>query len=152
MDGNCLSVSHCGVHPDERIWLEIFLPAFFAARDDLIQNEQSEDLESVSSVLNAMKKQRFPLVLLALAYLLGVVIILAFIWCGGQKRHSRVVNLTDGPNLAYAASLQNHEPEHILPFSINNNRPILPAGLNMIAVQFTYLWVFWGTPLFQQYR
>ena len=88
MDGNCLSVSHCGVHPDERIWLEIFLPAFFAARDDLIQNEQSEDLESVSSVLNAMKKQRFPLVLLALAYLLGVVIILAFIWRKCDLAHS----------------------------------------------------------------
>ena len=35
-------------------------------------------------------------------------------------------------------NLQNHEPDHILPFSVNKNWPILPAGLDMIAVQFTY--------------
>src|SRR5690606_4419897 len=42
-------------------------------------------------------------------------------------------------------NLQNHEPDHILPFSTHKNRPILPAGLDMIAVQFTYLWGFLGT-------
>lgn len=34
--------------------------------------------------------------------------------------------------------------QSIAPFSINKNRPILPVGLDMIAVQFTYLWSFWG--------
>jgi hypothetical protein len=53
---------------------------FFAARKDLFRSEPSEDLESVSTILNTMKKMRFPLFLLAIPYALGVVCVLLFIW------------------------------------------------------------------------
>jgi hypothetical protein len=53
---------------------------FFAAREDLFRTEQSEDLESVKAVFDAMKKQRFFPILLGPVYALGVVIRLLFIW------------------------------------------------------------------------